>query len=268
MERLAESPDKFEQCGELKRLGFRPIILRPRSKAPMHKGYQTREYTDEEWRQLILRDCNVGLLCGVEDEASAGLVVLDVDTDDESKLRWITEEVGDTPMKVRSPRGGTHFYFKARKGVRYGNGVRLRGEPYDLRFSGTHIVCPWSEGEDGTPYVWLGDRLALNELPSMKVSPLRERKHTRRLVEAVLLDGERGQLIRRARAYVACIEPAVAGERGHDRAMRVAGVLVQKFQLTLEEAWPIMVEYSARCVPPWSERELLHKLEDAMKKRK
>ena len=79
--------------------------------------------------------------------------------------------------------------------------------------------------------------------------------------------GERALLLKRARAYLATIEGAVAGCRGHDRTFRVANVLVVKFGLSFEESWPLLKEWSElTCEPPWSDRELEHKLSDALKK--
>jgi putative DNA primase/helicase len=70
----------------------------------------------------------------------------------------------------------------------------------------------------------------------------------------------------RARAYLSKIEPAVSGQRGHDRTFRVACALVLGFGLAVEEALPLLTEWNERCQPPWTEKELLHKLEDADKK--
>ena len=44
-------------------------------------------------------------------------------------------------------------------------------------------------------------------------------------------------------------------------------MLVNGFALSDTEAWSILVEYNARCLPPWSERELRHKLSEARKAR-
>ena len=56
-------------------------------------------------------------------------------------------------------------------------------------------------------------------------------------------------------------------ERGHDRTMRAACVLVQKFGLSIAQAWPLFLEWNEQCEPPWSEKELLHKLHDAARLR-
>ena len=56
---------------------------------------------------------------------------------------------------------------------------------------------------------------------------------------------------------------AVAGQGGHGAAFAVAVALVHGFGLSDIEAWPILLEYNVRCLPPWSEAELRHKLKSA-----
>ena len=58
---------------------------------------------------------------------------------------------------------------------------------------------------------------------------------------------------------------AVSGNRGHDATFHVACTLVLGFNLSPSEAFPLMIEYSGRCKPPWTEAEIRHKLEDADK---
>jgi len=69
----------------------------------------------------------------------------------------------------------------------------------------------------------------------------------------------------RASPYVAALPAAISGARGHDALFRVACVLVNGLALSDTEAWPILIEYNARCMPPWNERELRHKLSQARK---
>ena len=69
----------------------------------------------------------------------------------------------------------------------------------------------------------------------------------------------------RAAAYLAKIPPAVAGERGHDRTFHAACVLVQGFDLTIDEARPLLHQWNLGCIPPWSPAELEHKLHDALR---
>jgi hypothetical protein len=85
----------------------------------------------------------------------------------------------------------------------------------------------------------------------------------RRVKPATSPEDPEDQLLRRARAYLATIEGAISGQRGHDRTFRAACVLVQKFGLTVAQALPLLLEWNETCEPPWSEKELLHKLQDA-----
>lgn len=71
--------------------------------------------------------------------------------------------------------------------------------------------------------------------------------------------------IDRARLYVANIPSAVAGQHGHDQTFSVAVALMHGFNLSESEAWPILLDYGARCQPPWSIAELRHKLTSAGK---
>jgi hypothetical protein len=74
---------------------------------------------------------------------------------------------------------------------------------------------------------------------------------------------QKNEIFTRARNLVATLPAAVAGQHGHVAAFRVAVTLVHGFALSESDAMPIMEEYNARCVPPWSKRELDHKLRSA-----
>lgn len=73
-------------------------------------------------------------------------------------------------------------------------------------------------------------------------------------------------ILDRARAHLAQLPPSVQGEDGSGKAFAAACALVVGFGLSVEQARPLFVEFSDRCQPPWSEPELLHKLEDARAK--
>jgi hypothetical protein len=71
------------------------------------------------------------------------------------------------------------------------------------------------------------------------------------------------KVLERARKYIAKVDPAVQGQNGSLLTFNAAQVLIRGFCLTYEQALPLMREYSQRCVPPWSEAEIDHKLKDA-----
>ena len=70
-------------------------------------------------------------------------------------------------------------------------------------------------------------------------------------------------LASRARAYIAAMPPAISGQHGHDATFAVAKKLIHDFGMSEAEAWPIFLDYNARCQPPWNEDELRHKLKGA-----
>jgi hypothetical protein len=67
----------------------------------------------------------------------------------------------------------------------------------------------------------------------------------------------------RIERYLDVCSPAISGQNGHDQTFRVACILVQGFDLSPEDALSFLVRYNQRCEPPWTERELCHKLRDA-----
>lgn len=72
-------------------------------------------------------------------------------------------------------------------------------------------------------------------------------------------------VVDRARKYVATIPPAISGQGGHPQTFKVACVLVCGFALNESDALALLTEWNAGCQPPWSERELRHKIRSAMK---
>ncbi|MEK7678423.1 MAG: hypothetical protein AAB676_21550 [Verrucomicrobiota bacterium] len=67
--------------------------------------------------------------------------------------------------------------------------------------------------------------------------------------------------VERARRYIAKCPRAISGQGGHDATYHVAACLVHGFALGEPDALALLSEYNRRCVPPWSERELRHKIE-------
>lgn len=78
-------------------------------------------------------------------------------------------------------------------------------------------------------------------------------------------DPDRNRVIARARKYLAVMDPAVEGQNGHTQLFYAACILVKGFGLTPGEARPLFVEYNARCLPPENERQVEHKLAEALR---
>lgn len=76
-----------------------------------------------------------------------------------------------------------------------------------------------------------------------------------------------GETVEMARAWLARQEQSVAGQKGHNQTFAAACGLVVGFGLAPEAAWDLLCVYNrTKCEPEWSERELRHKLGDAVKK--
>lgn len=74
------------------------------------------------------------------------------------------------------------------------------------------------------------------------------------------------KVIAAARAYLEKLPPAVSGDNGRNKFLNAACRLVDDFALAVEQAAPLLDEYNARCVPPFSESEVQDKLRSALKK--
>lgn len=67
----------------------------------------------------------------------------------------------------------------------------------------------------------------------------------------------------RARRLAETMEPAVSGSGGHTTFYKAAIALVKGLGLSIDEAHPHMMQYNARCVPPFSDYDVERKLRDA-----
>ena len=69
--------------------------------------------------------------------------------------------------------------------------------------------------------------------------------------------------LERARRYAAAIPAAITGQHGDVHTFRVCCRLARGFALSDDEAFTVLCEWNARCQPPWSDRELMSKVERA-----
>lgn len=74
-----------------------------------------------------------------------------------------------------------------------------------------------------------------------------------------------GDVPERARRYLAKLPPAVSGDGGDTRLFQAACILVLKFNLPPDTAYPILAEWNTTCVPPWNENRLRYKISQADK---
>jgi hypothetical protein len=231
--------------------------------------YQKRRATDaelSEWRSKW-GDAGVGIIAG----AISGLLIVDIDAKDAASFATAKERLSAClsdslvcPM-ARTRSGGEHWYFK-RPEPGMGNRAHVDGLPIDIRCDGGYVVAPPTPG-----YSWIVSPYDC-ELPEPPQPLLALLAKPRPVVQTPTPAAHRNRdpgydnLPDRTRRYVSRMPSAIAGQGGHDALYRVAVVIFHGFGLDDSDGWDVICEYSARCDPPWSEKELNHKINDARTK--
>jgi hypothetical protein len=210
-----------------------------------------------------------------------GTVVVDIDPPDGDALLSELERddvLGPLPRAVvsRSPRGGRHIYCRrpaievripSGAGPSSRLGRLLAGRAgVDIRADGGLVVLPPSSGR-----AWLGivdDVRDLPELPARWLAAIVVDDPPPPPRRPVVVSGDRTSRLARARAYIDRIPPTVQRDHGGDGGGQsaiwiVACRAIHGFGLGEDEARALIEEWCARCVPPWSEREIEHTLASA-----
>ena len=261
-------------------LGFHVFALQAQGKKPRKDTHGLSDATTDA--ETILQwwedfpEANVGINCG-----ASGLVVLDIDVKDGKDARPAIEGKDlSGAVCVRTPTGGFHYYWRA-GGEAFQSGADLYGvNGLDVRAVGGYVVAPPScvilaEGERAKPYkVISGDFARIGTVPQWLVEWERKRQADTAAKSAAVASGggevvpkeADAALVARARAYLAAMPAAISGQGGHVATLKAAVALVVGFLLNDADALAIMREdYNPRCVPPWSRKELQHKVAEARK---
>jgi len=72
--------------------------------------------------------------------------------------------------------------------------------------------------------------------------------------------------LQRAALWLSKVPPAVSGQSGHSTTYTAAVGLVHGFQLSEGDAIGLLSNWNQSCQPPWSDRELIHKIREAASK--
>ncbi|MGK3968267.1 bifunctional DNA primase/polymerase [Sorangium sp. So ce1667] len=216
---------------------------------------------------------NVGLAMG----GPAALFAVDVDgSDGRSTLEALEREHGPLPATLRTASGredgGGHLLFAippelADLGAELANSVaKLPG--IDVRAQGGQVVAPPSLHYTGRRYavtcvapIASAPRWLLERLTTPKAVPAKP--HVTPTMQEAAPHCTDARM--RASAYLRTMDPAISGQGGHHALWRAAVAMVCGFDLASDVALGLLrAEYNPRCLPPWSEAELRHKVEDAV----
>jgi hypothetical protein len=249
--------DSYELALAGDALGHRFVPCAPGTKVPIvrWKQFQAERPTPDLYARWFRGTRNnIAVL-------TSGMVLFDCD--DPAQADLVLDHCGDTPWKVRTPRGGIHLGFRRRLGVALRNQVKVKGTAIDIRTDGGLEMIPNSETEHGA-YVWLGaGLLAIADLPVAKIGWTRER--TRRRARAVVTEGgvlpEGKGAIRFPEAYCLRIE-SVQGQNGSRGLVRVVCILRDAGRSATQIFDFVQRVWNPACArPEWSDREILHCLE-------
>lgn len=211
-----------------------------------------RDEIDDWFQEGQHRFTGLGIITGL----ISGLAVIDCDSP-EATHAWLTCHPC-SPLMVRTGSGGDHIYYRIPNNGLIGNRVRIGGQKIDFRGEGGYVVGPPSLHPNGNLYSWHHwSDYSLDDVPLLDPTWLQD-STTKRNAPANL---SRRQ-ISDAPAYIRKIF-ANAGERGHDHTFKVACILRDAGYLPEEALAELIVWNETNAKPPWSIKELLHKIKSA-----
>lgn len=201
----------------------------------------SRPPTEDQMRAWAGRwpGANIAIITG---DVSGGLLVLDAD--DAQAVEAVQQLAPDAAYipTVRTPRGGTHFYFRSPPGLRIGNAVRTGGLKLDVRSERGYVVAPPSSG-----YSWVtppSDDEGLAELGGELLALLRDAG--RSAAPAAPPGGGSGPV------RAPKVEQGGRNDWLHRFGIKLLGVGVHP-----EEVRDVLIAINAhRCQPPLDRREV------------
>lgn len=215
----------------------------------------------EYLRAKLAEGSNIGWSMG-EQPSGEMLVALDVEAPfvDTFLNRW-PELYGPIPETYaqQSKSGGLHLVFL---GDVPSTKLKLGGMVIgDVVAGGKQILAAGSV-VDGRPYILLDGRTP-NDLPARYQTAIEV--HRELLSPAPGTWRQDALSEARAREYLAKAEPAVEGQGGHSKLLYAVVHVVKALQLEPGLATNLLLEvFNPRCVPPWSEAEVAHKVSEVV----
>lgn len=247
-------------------------------KVPLGKWRQychqlpSRAEVDAWWKRWP--SANVGIAFG----PASGLFGIDIDGPEGAELLAQLLD-GDPPetLEFHTPGGGRRLLYKAPEGIPVPvKHHATKGRALSLLGAGSQTVMPPSLHRTGRRYVWpqaggpaaVEVAVASPELVDRLVRGVDRRRPTGGGGRGASGPGGASRSpLERARAYCETCPGAVQGNGGDYQTWRVAKGLVRLGCLTPDEVMYALTHYyNPKCEPAWSERELQHKVDEAIKR--
>jgi putative DNA primase/helicase len=269
--------DTIQQLRALLRGVLIPIPLR--QKAPNIRGWQTLTLADSnryhnELVAAVRRGGNIGVVLG---PASNRLFALDLDHD-ELVGKWIASHPWLAKTLQSKAKRGCQFWLRLEADCDYPNikavyplkeGRRTIGE---LRLGGGGGAQSVIFGvhPDGMRYQILVEKAPLvisaNDLDEIAPDLVNSRPDNSAPKIVNSNPSQPVGVMERVRQYLNKCEPAISGQQGHFTIFRVLCRVIAGFDLTPEQAREAADYYNGKCEPPFREKELRHKIEDALER--
>lgn len=261
------------------RRGFRVVPVRPHEKQPIPHGWPELCLTEFDVSSFFGNGENIGLILG---EPSRWLVDVDLDCPEALALAdHYLPPTGAITGRASMPR--SHRWYIARGAMNKPfRDSYDRSSIVEIRSTGTQTLVGPSIHPSGESYdMLLGEpaEVSAEELAKcvseLSAAVMYERhgavesspKPAVATVQLAPSNDSVEDVERRASRYLAKMPGSISGSGGHDRAYHAACVLVHGFLLPPEKALQMLREdFNPRCEPPWSRKELEHKVRDAATK--
>lgn len=244
-----------------------------RGKAPIERNWQHSPHTmpslvessychaviECKRRNYPISLLNLGIRTGIVDGTQQAVVVIDLDSP--TTIAQAHEKLPFTSWRVRTYQG-EHWYYR-HPGPQYhiDNRVSIQGYPVDIRADGGVIVTPPSIHPSGFQYQFIGNEVSsVDKIPIFSPEWFPKTENNSKHVSASKRQ-QVGNVTDRARKWLATVDGAISGQGGHKQTYKATLGLVKGFSLPPQEAMDLLLaEYNPRCQPPWSEKELWHKV--------
>jgi Bifunctional DNA primase/polymerase, N-terminal len=250
--------DKLADILALAELG-RPVFPANKDKRPMIAGGLLNASTDRDritawWASYP--DALVAVATGSVSDLS--VVDLDVRGGARGFQSWneLIAKYGEAPetLTAETRSGGRHLYFRFVPGSRCS--ASKLGPGIDIRSDGGCVIAPPSQG-----YRWLNPGAEIAVAPAWLQLILAPSRITA-IPREIPRHRATGDVVERARKYLAKTPPSIEHNRGHSALLWAARVLVWGFALPDEVALELLREYNDRGDPE-SEIQLRHKINSA-----
>lgn len=264
MSRLVEVGDLMLNTAlAIAELGLPVIPLVPNRKAPLaalvphgvaHATCDPDVISD--WYERA-PNANIGIACHQ-------LLVVDVDPRNggDRNMAALLEEHGPFPLTPTQKTGGGGAHYLFRRPALPLRGKLIQG--IDLVHGPRrYIVAAPSVVKGGIYESLMPLSTPLPHFPEWSLS-LALREEARSPRPGMVRTLARSRLVARAAGYLRKVRPAISGQGGHAHTFMTACKLVRGFSLDVDETYALMCEWNRACRPPWSERDLRRKIDQAL----